>query len=493
MPSDPRILTLDVGTSSARTAVYDAGGGRLAWGAEVRRYAPTLTADGGGTLDPEALFQVVTDLIDSTLLQARARAEELVCVASAAFWHSLLGLDASGEPCTPVYLWMDNRAHQAAARLRAELDERQVHARTGCVLHASYLPAKLRWVRDDQPQTAGRVRRWVSFSEFLLKRLLGEAPISVSMASGTGLFDQHRCDWDDEVLSACGAHRGQLPRLAGEGEMLGGLRAPWRERWPQLARVPWLPCLGDGAASNVGAGCTTAMRAALMVGTSVALRVLWRTERVVIPWGVWGYRLDRERVCLGGALNDGGNLFAWLKSTLRLPEGGELDRALSQLPSDGHGLTLLPLWGGERSPSWAGDAHGAILGLGFHTSALEIARAALEGVALRCMELELRLREAVPGIEQVVATGGGLLASPAWLQIMADALGRELIASAEREASSRGAALFALERLGLLPGGLDAVPPPDGARYAVDPQRHQRYRAAGERQRVLYRQVIEPR
>ncbi len=487
MPHGPLILTLDVGTSSARTAIYDVAGARQDWGAGVRRYEPTLSAEGGATLDPEALFRVVTELIDATLRQAGPRAEELVCVASAAFWHSLLGLDEAGEPCTPIYLWMDGRAHHAAARLRMELDERQVHARTGCVLHASYLPAKLRWLRE------APVHRWVSFSEFLLERLFGEAPISVSMASATGLFDQHRCDWDEEVLSASGVRRRQLPRLAGEGEVLSGLRTPWRERWPPLASLPWLPCLGDGAASNVGAGCTTASRAALMVGTSVALRVLWRTPKVVIPWGVWGYRLDRQRLCLGGSMNDGGNLFSWLRTTLRLPEGAELERALSLLPPDAHGLTLLPLWGGERSPSWAGDAHGAISGLGLHTSAIEIARAALEGVALRCMELELRLSEAVPGVEQVVATGGGLLSSPAWLQIMADALGRELIASAEREASSRGAALFALERLGLLPGGLEAVPPPDGARYAADPRSHQSYLAAGERQRALYRQVIEPR
>jgi gluconokinase len=53
--------------------------------------------------------------------------------------------------------------------------------------------------------------------------------------------------------------------------------------------------------------------------------------------------------------------------------------------------------------------------------------------------------------ESVVASGGALLRSPAWTQMMADSLGRPVLASAERETSSRGAALLALEQLGVAP------------------------------------------
>ena len=53
-----------------------------------------------------------------------------------------------------------------------------------------------------------------------------------------------------------------------------------------------------------------------------------------------------------------GNLHAWLQRTLRL-EGPE-----ARAP-DGHGLTFLPLLGGERSPGWNPRATGAIAGLTF--------------------------------------------------------------------------------------------------------------------------------
>src|SRR3712207_7436019 len=38
---------------------------------------------------------------------------------------------------------------------------------------------------------------------------------------------------------------------------------------------------------SVGSGCTTSARLALMVGTSGAMRVLWKEESVEIPDGPW--------------------------------------------------------------------------------------------------------------------------------------------------------------------------------------------------------------
>ena len=71
------------------------------------------------------------------------------------------------------------------------------------------------------------------------------------------------------------------------------------------------PALGDGACSNVGAGCVGRGRAAVMVGTSAAARACTRRLGGARP-GLFFYRLDERRFCEGGALSDGGNLHAWL-------------------------------------------------------------------------------------------------------------------------------------------------------------------------------------
>ena len=127
-----------------------------------------------------------------------------------------------------------------------------------------------------------------------------------------------------------------------------------------------------------------------------------------------------------------------------------------------------------------------MLGLRLHTRPIEILRAALEAIALRFGELDRILLAAMPSGHEVVATGGALLHSPAWMQIMADVLGRPLLASAESQGSSRGVALLALETLGLLDQPLEAMQPETGRRYEPVAEHTARYQAAAERQRHLY-------
>ena len=304
------------------------------------------------------------------------------------------------------------------------------------------------------------------------------------MASATGLLDVAEVAWDEEVLAAVDVDAGALPEIS--EAPLDGLRGRWAERWPALAGLPWFPSVGDGACSNLGCGAATKERAALMVGTSGALRVAWRGDAVEVPEGLWCYRAGGGRLLMGGALSNGGNVVAWLRETLRLPEDpAEVERAIAAMAPLASGLTVLPLLAGERGPTYADDAHGAIAGLALATGPLEIFRAALEGVALRFALIEDILDDALPGVEEVLATGGGLGHSPAWRQIMADALDRPVTESLVEEASTRGAALLALEALGEL-DSLEALPAPTGETLAPDPDRAAAYREARERQRALF-------
>jgi gluconokinase len=151
---------------------------------------------------------------------------------------------------------------------------------------------------------------------------------------------------------------------------------------------------------------------------------------------------------------------------------------------------VLPFWGGERSTGWADDARGSVGGLRLSSKPVDILRAALEAVALRFGEIDRSLLRALPNAGDVVATGGALLRSPAWMQIMADVLGRPVVASSEPEASSRGAALLALEALGRLEQPLDALAPDADRRFDPIDENVAKYTAAAERQRRLYDALV---
>lgn len=501
----PFVLALDVGTSSVRAALYDARA-REVLGTQARLARGFCTTAGGGSeADAESSVGAVLGVLDEAVGRAPAGLLSRVnWLAVSCFWHSLVGLDRGGRAVTPVYGWADTRAALQAARLRAELDEARTHARTGCRFHPSYWPAKLLWLREERPRLWRAAARWVSFGELITERLCGASRASVSMASGTGLFDQRAFAWDGPLIAALDLDLKTLPTLARRGETFA-LSADAAARWPALAAARVFPAVADGAASNVGEGCASPDRVALMVGTSGAMRVAYEGDPPDAPDpALWCYRVDERRALVGGALSDGGGLYAWLRQTLALPAGrketvgGEdyapefddeaLERAVAALAPDAHGLTVLPFWSGERSTGWNPSAAGAILGLRAHTRPEEIVRAALEAVAYRFALIARSLEAHAPAAE-VRASGGALAASPAWTQILADVLGRPVRPSRVPEASSRGAVLLALEAAGAIQSVSD-IETPAGPGVAPDPSRHAAYRRGLERQERLYDLLI---
>ncbi|MBV9577323.1 MAG: gluconokinase [Chloroflexi bacterium] len=477
--SEGVVLALDVGTSSCRASLYDVEAQPAGDHVAQITYAPHLTADGGAELDASALLDNLCAVVDQT---QRALRQPVLAVGASTFWHSLLGVDASGAPVTPLYLWLDSRARGEMAALHDQLDEREVHARTGCVLHWTYWPARLRWLRRTLPDVFKRVARWISFGEFVQERLTGAKTVSRSMASGTGLLDVHTGEWYAPLLEFLDLEPEKLGSLAALNE---GSTA---SRWPALKSVLWLPAVGDGACSNIGAGCASPEYFALMIGTSGAERAVWSPPAdFSIPWGLWCYRVDEQRVVMGGALNDGGSLMDWLGHTLRFADVHQAEAEVGDIEPDSHGLTVLPLWGGERNPGWADDARGAVVGLRLGTSPEMILRACLEAVALRFATIDGLLQQALPSAGEVIATGGALLHSKTWMQIMADALGRPILASAGAEASSRGAAILALEAIGAAPANNQ---PSTTERFDPVPDHTRRYRAAADRQRRLYDALV---
>ena len=486
--SDIRILAVDVGSSSVRAALHDGAGDHVPGTETKLDYEIDYGADGGAVKDARELLELVVHAVDRTLSQAGEDTGGIRGVAFSTFWHAVLGLDRNGNPTTPVLTWADRRAADAARDLREKMDEQAVHRRTGCVLHSSYLPAKLLWLSRANPEAFEKSTRWVSPGEYFHGRFFGldKVAVGTSMASATGLFDQNGKHWDKGMLDALPIEETQLSPIS--DEPLRGLSDEWAERWPVLANVPWFPAAGDGACSNVGCGAVRREQLALMVGTSGAMRSLWKAGSVEIPDGPWCYRADGGRFVMGGALSNGGNLVGWLQDTLRLPDLEEAEVMLDRMEPDSHGLTFLPLLAGERGPSWADRANGTIAGLSMSTTPVDILRAAMEAVALRFALIARTLEEASPGKEEVIATGGGLLGSPAWTRIMADCLGRPVTISEIEEASSRGAALLALDALGELE--IEDTEAPLGETYSPDEAHHEMYQEALERQRRVYDAVL---
>ncbi len=450
------ILALDIGTSSCRAAVFGSDGARIAGSLEQLAYRLDTGSDGKAVLDPSELLAAVRHCAES----ARSRVARIEAVGMSCFWHSLLGVDAAGRAVTPIYTWADARCRGDAEQLRAELDERDVHAETGCMLRASFWPAKFRWLARTEPVLFDCVSRWISPGEWLQAELTGGATCAVGMATGTGFFDPTTLRWSERMLGVCGIQKEQFSTVS-------DLPSSWDG-------VPFFPGIGDGAASNLGSGATRPGKAAINFGTSAALRVMRDGAEARAPFGLFAYRVDAERFLMGGAVSNAGNLHAWCKRELRLPGDDELESAMTARQTPDHGLTVLPFWNAERAPRWNEDDTGAVLGIRQATTALDLTQAIQEGTFYRLAAIA----EAMGGAGELKwIVSGGILNSASALQRLANVLGAPVHANPEPEASLRGAAIFALEKLGIEPESQE-----ESVAVQPDPDVHARYVQERERQ-----------
>ncbi len=409
---------------------------------------------------------------------ARTRGRVINAVGVSSFWHSLIGTNARGQAVTPIYTWADSRCREDAARMRAEMSEQDYHRQTGCMLRASFWPAKLRWLERVKPKLFRRVSRWQSPADWLAGQYCegGADACAYGMATGTGLFSSNSLRWEPDLAERCRLQTSQLCPLSEDSLRLN---SAMRKRFPALADARWWPAIGDGAASNLGSGATRHGHAAVNVGTSAAFRVMREGRDAGSPFGLFCYRVDASRYVVGGAVSNAGNLRAWCRRELHLPRDEKvLDRALSARPGPLSSLVTLPFWSAERAPTWCEELAGVLSGLQQNTTALDILQATTEAVYHRlALIADLSLGQEPAKI----IVSGGVLKSTGLLQRLADVLGREIHASREPEASLRGAAVYALEKIGVKLDGADANHPSAGK--AVRPRPKIALAYAGQRAR----------
>ena len=224
----------------------------------------------------------------------------------------------------------------------------------------------------------------------------------------------------------------------------------------------------------------------LSAATSGAMRVLVSGNLDNLPRGLWCNRIDETSSILGGALNDVGRAVTWLEETLRLPPADELAALLVAEPVLGLPV-VLPWFSGERSTGWVGEARAVRHRVSAATTASDLYRATVEGVALSYVRMLTDLVTVAGPPAAIIATGRVTADLPGLMQIIADATGVPVTPLTLKRSTLRGTALHALPAIA---PGVDPAEAPTGTTYLPHPERLGYYHRRSERFRILYDKVI---
>jgi xylulokinase len=468
-------IGLDLGTSGLKGILIDADQKVLA-----EATAPLTVQrphDGWSEQSPDSWITAAEAVLDKLSAHGLGAVRG---IGLSGHMHGATLLDAADDVLRPCILWNDTRSHVEAAEMDGDPLFRRV---TGNIVFPGFTAPKLAWVQKHEPALWAKVAKVLLPKDYLRLWLTGDHVGEMSDAAGTAWFDTGRRDWSEDLVSATGLTRAQMPRLIEGSAVSGQLRSELASRWSLPAGVVVAGGGGDNAAAGVGVGVVKAGQAFVSLGTS---GVLFAANNGYQPdpataVHTFCHALPNTWHQMGVVLaaTDALNWYAGLVGQ----SAGTLTGELGALQSPGKAL-FLPYLGGERTPLNDAAIRGAFLGLEHQTDRAAGTRAVLEGVTFAFRDSRDALAATGTKLESLLAVGGGAK-SDYWLKAIATALDCAVLVPA---AGDFGGALGAA-RLGMMAatgaGAEIATMPPIARTIDPDPKLtaafdagHARYRAA---------------
>ena len=433
-------MALDLGTTGVRALVVHAGGRVLArsW----RPLGVRTPSPGELEQDPDEMWDRSVEVLREALAGSKLSATDLGGIgvvnqrATAMAWTS-----DEGKALCPALGWQDVRTADRVAELVA----------MGIGVNTLASCTKFEWLVRNEPAVGAALRaqnlRFGTPDSWLTEKLTsGRAFVTEpGNAACTGLIDPVSLEWSPGIMGLFGLDLGCFPRLVSTAEVVGETSADLLG-----SPVPVAARAGDQQAACFAQSVHRPGQSKLTLGTSAMLDVHVGSAYVAAPPGSHGLPLWQLpgagcAYCIEGTVVTAGAVVDWLVSLGLCPEASALDRVVSETESSG-GVFFVPALQGLGTPFIDDGARGLFGGLTRGSGAKQLVRAAVEGVAQRCVDVITALAPQ----EGPLRADGGLAQSRAMLGLIADLSGREILRARETETTALGAAFLAALPVGLL-------------------------------------------
>lgn len=410
------------------------------------RYAPHSIDRTHVEQDPASWIGALTEICRVIARKGQVDALTLTSQRS-----SVMAVDEQGEALAPAIMWQDTRNADLVAELSPHAEH--IYQRTGSRPNTVYSGPKMAWIRRNQPELYERAYKLCTIADLLTHHMTGQFATDATYASRSLLMDLATGQWDGELLGLMGIDEEKLCPILMAGSITGTVNSSFADATGLAEGIPLVSAGGDQQCGALGQGVVGTGRIAATFGTGAFL--LEQVNEVPA-------QLRGELICgahalpfaytLESSLLTCGALYDWCRRTL-FPEGlEEMNSAVTASPLGAGGVSALPFFQGRGTPDWNSAARGAFTGLSLSTTRGDLARAALEAIALEAAN-HVALLEAEGGQATAICVGGGLTNLPLFPQMLADASGRQVLRErGSVEGTARGAWMSAAVTLGLIDG-----------------------------------------
>ena len=441
------ILSIDAGTTSSRALIFDKKGNEIAKAQfEFKQYFPK---EGWVEHDPLEIWSSQKKALQSVLSTHQISSLDIKGIGitnqreTTVVWEK-----DTGKPIYNAIVWQDRRTSEYCNELKEKGMEPLIMSKTGLLLDPYFSGTKIHWILENIEGARKKAQDgqllFGTIDTWLIWNLSGgEKHITdPSNASRTLLYDIHKNKWDEELLKLFNIPFDMLPRVVQSVSNDAKAKLEdWESSIPicaiagdQQAALFGQLCFTPGAVKNTyGTGCFSMMHTgqkAVKSKNKMLTTIAWQMN-------------DEVEYALEGSVFIGGALIQWLRDGLDLVKDAAEIEHLALSVSDNGGVTFISALTGLGAPYWDPFAKGGILGLTRGTEKGHIARAALEAIAIRSMEIIVEM-EKDSGIKfSTLKVDGGASRNNLLMQIQANLLNAKVIRPKITETTALGIAFMA--------------------------------------------------
>jgi glycerol kinase len=443
----PCVLSLDEGTTSARAAIYNARGERIAM--HSIPFDSFFPHPGWVEQDATAIWRAQIEAATQVLKIAGIPASAIAACGITNQRETTVVWDRkTGAPVAPAIVWQCRRTAAFCTELANSRHSRFIEEKTGLVIDAYFSGSKIRWILENVPGAKTKAQNgdllFGNIDTWLIWNLTGgRSHVTDSTnASRTMLMDLDTGEWDDQLLSIFEIPRTMLPQIVPSSGRIAVMESRWLG-----AEIPISGIAGDQQAALAGQACFRAGLSKNTYGTGCfALTHAGshqpRSTHRLVGTSAAGIG-SAPQFAIEGSVFVAGAVVQWLRDQLGIIATAAESEAIAAGIPDSGGVTVVPAFVGLGAPHWASGARGLICGLTRASGKAQIVRAALESIAFQSREL-IDAMEADSGepIKELRVDGGAAV-NNFLMQFQADILGKPVVRPSDVETTALGAAYLA--------------------------------------------------
>ena len=432
-----KILTIDQGTTSSRSIIFNINGDVEEVAQE--EYPLIFPNDGWVEIDPDTLYKSVTNTLEQLNLEDIKFGGITNQRETTIIWDK-----NTHEPVYNAIVWQDRRTSEYCSELATEDNQSIVKEKTGLLIDSYFSATKIKWILDNVDGARAKAEAgqlcFGTVDTYLMYRLsLGDIfKTDITNASRTMLFNINTLEWDDDLLKLFDIPKTLLPEVVHSDSCFGSLS--------QLGNITIHAVLGDQQAALFGQGCLEKGQLKSTYGTGCFVMSNVGDKPIHSNDGLLttiGFSLNgKVHYAIEGSIYASGTTVQWLRDNLQFFD--KSDQSETYLNEDGNANNVLfvPAFTGLGAPYWNSEIRASFHGITRDTSKSDLINAAFNSVTYQTKDIVDCLLRSDIEIESL-NIDGGMVANKKFVQQIANLLNIQVSVPENSESTARGVAVLA--------------------------------------------------